>query len=176
MFHRSRNLFLRPAWPEDREALLDAVGITQPVESAASSWPHRRADAIAFAGDTGDIMHPSLVIVQPGPHGQEVIGGIGLRRDECGRTRMGCWIAEDHRRKGHATEAAGAMLNLAKMLGHSSVAFLHYHDDTASGGLLTKLGFVASGAIASPGGAMSGQQAATLYEMDLATGKIARAA
>ncbi|NTZ42492.1 GNAT family N-acetyltransferase [Altererythrobacter sp. SALINAS58] len=156
--------------------MLNAVGITQPLESAVSSWPHRRADAIAFAGDEVDAMHPALVIVHPGPHGQKVIGGIALRQDECGRTRMGCWIGKDHRRKGHATEAAGAMLNMAKMLGHSSVAFLHYHDDAASGGLLAKLGFEATGAIASPGGALSGQQSATLYEMNLATGRVARAA
>ncbi|WP_170005438.1 hypothetical protein [Pseudopontixanthobacter vadosimaris] len=57
------------------------------------------------------------------------------------------------------------MLSIARMLGHSWRACL-----------LVRLGFVAQGAATASGGALSGQQAATLFEIDLAAGREAHAA
>lgn len=121
-------------------------------------------------------MHPSLVIVHPGIYGQQVIGGVALRR---GWKRTHTDRVVDRQGSpppGACNGSCGCPAVDARMPGHSSVAFLHYHADTASGGLLVRLGFMAKGAVPSPKNAMSGQQAATQYEIDLAAGREARAA
>ncbi|HEX4847198.1 MAG TPA: GNAT family N-acetyltransferase, partial [Novosphingobium sp.] len=76
----------------------------------------------------------------------ELIGCVGLGEVE-GEVELGYWFARPHWGKGYATEAARAVLRLAKVLGHREIVAGHFIDNPASGKVLRKVGFVPTGRI-----------------------------
>lgn len=142
MFHRSERLFLRPAFPEDSDAILAGIGEEAIVRHLARApWPYTPADAREFAARPQDIRLPHFLVTLPGVG---VIGSAGLGEHE-GEPEIGYWIARAFWGQGYATEAAGAVLRIARTLGHRRVVGSHFVDNPASGKVLTKLGFVPTG-------------------------------
>ena len=145
VFHRSERLFLRPAFPEDSAAVLAGVGDEAVVRNLARApWPYTMEDARTFAALPQDPRLPHFLVTLPG---QGVIGAAGLGEQD-GEPELGYWIAQDHWGQGYATEAAAAVLRIARTLGHSRLMAGHFTDNPASGRVLRKLGFVPTGRIA----------------------------
>ena len=146
MFIRSERLFLRPIWPEDwadLQAGLDDDDIVRNL--SRMGWPHTPDKAREASVPPHNPRLPNFLITCPrGNQGVDVIGGIGLA-DLDGEVALGCWIARGHRGQGHATEAARAVLTLARTLGHHRVTARHVVDNPASGRVLRKLGFAPTG-------------------------------
>lgn len=146
MFHRSERLFLRPAFPEDWEGILAGIGGDENIARnlARAPWPYGEADARRFADLPQDLRLPHFLVTLPG---KGVIGSAGLSEND-GQPEVGYWIARDYWGQGYATEAARAVLRIARTLGHTRLTAAHFVDNPASGRVLRKLGFVPTGRIA----------------------------
>ena len=143
MFHRTRRLFLRPAWPEDWEAVFGGIADEGVVRNLARApWPYRAEDARAFVSREQDPRRPSFLLIRP-ENGQ-AIGCAGLG-DHDGEPELGYWIARPFWGRGYATEAGVGVLEIARLLGHRRVSAGHFVDNPASGRVLRKLGFVPTG-------------------------------
>lgn len=145
MFIRSERLFLRPGWPEDWQELLERIGDRDVAMNLAHvPWPYTETDAKAFARAPQDKRFPHFLVTLPGADGARVIGSAGLLRDG-DLAVLGYWIAREHWGRGYATEAARAVLGLARALGHRHIEAYHFADNPASGRVLQKVGFRPSG-------------------------------
>lgn len=150
MFIPTERLLLRPAWPEDAEALHRGIadeGIVRNLIRAP--WPYGRADAEQFI----EIMSledalPRFFIFARTMGSPCLIGGIGLHRlaDE---VELGYWIARDRWGLGYATEAARAVVAHADALGIKKLSAGHFVDNPASGRVLIKIGFRQTGRVVS---------------------------
>lgn len=146
MFIRSERLFLRPAWPEDwaeLHAAIDDEGVVRNL--ARAPWPYRADDARWFVNRQQDPRHPDFLVTLPGADGTRIIGCAGIAPGEQGAVELGYWIARDQWGRGYATEAARAVLTVARALGHGRIEASHFLDNPASGRVLRKLGFVPTG-------------------------------
>jgi len=147
MFIRSERLFLRPGWPEEWEDLLTLIDDEEVVRNLARApWPYTAEDAKAFAARPQDRLLPNFFITLPGGDGARLVGSVGLSLVE-GEINLGYWIGRPFWGQGYATEAARAMLSLAKSLGHQRLVAGHFVDNPASGRVLRKLGFSPTGEI-----------------------------
>lgn len=145
MFMRSERLFLRPGWPEDWRELFERIADEAVVRNLASApWPYDADHARSWLAEQVEPLLPRLVVTLPGASGAELVGCAGLHREEDG-IEIGYWIAQTHWGRGFATEAARAVLNLARTLGHRRVGAHHFADNPASGRVLEKLGFRRTG-------------------------------
>ena len=178
VFHRTERLFLRPAFPEDWEAILAGVGDEAIVHNLARApWPYGTAEARAFAALPQDPRLPHFLVTLPGTG---VIGSAGMGEHE-GEAEIGYWIARPHWGQGYATEAAGAVLRIARTLGHGRIVAGHFADNPASGRVLRKLGFAPTGRAARryslPRGAMADcVEYALELEAEMHPAPVARAA
>jgi RimJ/RimL family protein N-acetyltransferase len=145
MFIRSERLFLRPGWPEDCEELLTVINDEGVVRNLARApWPYTMADAMEFAARPQEKLLPHFFITLPSATGAKLIGSIGLGR--LGEdVELGYWIGRKWWGQGYASEAARAVLPLARALGHRRVVGSHFADNPASGRVLAKAGFKPSG-------------------------------
>jgi RimJ/RimL family protein N-acetyltransferase len=150
MFIRSERLFLRPGWPEEWEDLLTLIDDEEVVRNLARApWPYAAEDARAFAqfetnGREQDRLLPNFFVTLPSGVGARLIGSVGLSMVE-GEVNLGYWIGRPFWGQGFATEAARAVLSLARTLGHRRVVASHFADNPASGRVLRKLGFCPTG-------------------------------
>lgn len=141
MFARTERLLLRPGWPEDWEALLRAINDENIVCNLASApWPYTDEAARAFASRPQDPLFPAFFLTLPSDDGAKFIGSCGLG-DFNGRPELGYWIARNYWGQGYATEAANAVINIARMLGHAELFCSHFADNPASARVIEKLGF-----------------------------------
>ncbi|PNU04730.1 GNAT family N-acetyltransferase [Novosphingobium guangzhouense] len=148
MFIRSERLFLRPAWPEDRDELLVRIGHEAVVRNLARvPWPYTAEDARAFIEKTQDHRLPSFLVTAPGAQGSQIVGGCGLSMLG-GEVNLGYWITPGEQGRGYATEATRALLSLTRALGHDRVVAHHFVDNAASGRVLDKVGFRRTGRVA----------------------------
>lgn len=144
MFIRTDRLFLRPAWIEDAPELARALGDKMVVRNLSRvPWPYTEEHAREMIGRGRDPHYPSLVVTLPEERGR-IIGAFGLHEDD-GQARLGYWLARGYHGRGFATEAGKAMLGIARVLGHRRVRAAHFADNPASGRVLRKLGFTATG-------------------------------
>jgi RimJ/RimL family protein N-acetyltransferase len=150
MFIRTRRLFLRPAWPEDAAALHEAIGHWEIVRNLSRApWPYTMADAEAFVA--GRVLEPgeaSFLIWKRTPGDPQLVGSIGFGpwRGPDHAPEIGYWIAEDHWGCGYASEAGQAVLALAfEGFRLPKLGAGHFVDNPASGAVLRKLGFRATG-------------------------------
>ena len=153
MFIRSERLFLRPGWPEDRSELLSQIADTEMVRNLVTApWPYAAVAARAESGSSREPRLPHFLVTLPGAKGSRLIGYIGIGRQapvvDGGLPELGYWIARDHWNRGYATEAARAILHLARTLGHRELLAHHFVDKPASGRVLAKTGFMPTGRIA----------------------------
>ncbi len=144
MFHRSDRLLLRPIWPEDWQGVFAGIADEGVVRNLASApWPYSEEDARQFTQSSGDPFYPRFLITRA--RDAAVIGCIGIDAMESGEVELGYWIARPFWGQGFATEAGRAVLDIARMLGHLRLNASHFLDNPASGKVLSKLGFKATG-------------------------------
>ena len=137
MFIRSERLFLRPAWAEDWADVLAAISDEAVLRNLARApWPYRAEDAQWFVNRPQDLRCPDFLVTLPGMDGAHVIGCAGMVSGEDGTAEIGYWIARSHWGRGFATEAARAVLTVARTLGHDRVEASHFLDNPASGRVL----------------------------------------
>jgi RimJ/RimL family protein N-acetyltransferase len=148
MFIRSERLFLRPSWPEDWPDLLARIGDEGVVKNLAKApWPYTADDARNFAEKPQDRRCPHFFVTVPtSPAPADLIGCVGLASDG-GEVELGYWFGREHWGRGYATEAARAVLRLARTLGHRRIVAKHFTDNPASGRVLAKLGFKSTGEV-----------------------------
>jgi RimJ/RimL family protein N-acetyltransferase len=146
VFIRSERLFLRPGWSEDWRDLLAGIADERIVRNLAKApWPYRPEHAQDFAGKPQDPRAPHFFVTLAG--NGELIGGVGLGRQDDGQVELGYWIARPHWGRGYAPEAARAVLRLARTLGHERLVAGHFVDNPASGRVLAKIGFRPTGQV-----------------------------
>jgi RimJ/RimL family protein N-acetyltransferase len=147
MFARTERLLLRPGWSDDAPALTHAIANEKIARNLASlPWPYQQGDAEAYLGTAFGPTHCAfLITLRRDPAGTEIIGGIGLHPAPDapdGPPEIGYWIAEAHWGKGYATEAARAVIHIARdALKLPQLKSGYFVDNPASGRVLRKLGF-----------------------------------
>ena len=147
MFIRTERLFLRPGWPEDWPELLTQICDERIVRNLARApWPYGPDDARSFAAQAQDPRCPNFFVTVPSAQGARLIGSCGLGLHD-GEVELGYWIARDEWGQGYATEAARAVLRMARVLGHRRIVAGHFLDNPGSGRVLAKLGFRPTGAV-----------------------------
>lgn len=168
MFHVTQRLLLRPAWPEDAEALFGGIADKGVVRNLARApWPYLPAHAREFVMRGQDPRTPSFLLTLPGNDGSRIIGSAGL--GECAEgVELGYWIARPYWGQGYATEAARGVIEVARLLGYGHLSAGHFTDNPASGRVLRKLGFRPTGKVAPRHSCGRGEEAeCVLYELDL---------
>ena len=168
MFHVTERLLLRPAWPEDAEALFGGIADKGVVRNLARApWPYLPEHARQFIAMEQNPRVPSFLLTLPGANGSHIIGGAGLGEYENG-VEIGYWIARPYWGQGFATEAARGVLEIARLLGYAHVHGGHFADNPASGKVLRKLGFVPTGKSAMRHSCGRGEDAeCVMYRLDL---------
>lgn len=149
MFIRTRRLTLRPGWIEDAPALAAAIAHEPVVRMLARApWPYRLVDAEAFLALPTRVDEPAFLIFEHVGGAAVLVGGIGVHRDERGERELGYWLTPCAWGRGLMTEAAGALVTtLAQSLRLTRLVSGHYLDNPASGRVLAKLGFAATGEV-----------------------------
>ena len=149
MFARTDRLLLRPGWAEDAPALARGIADEAIVRNLATApWPYGVAEAEAFLAAPRDPILPSFLITERTDGAPRIVGACGLGRRPSGAVELGYWIARPHWNRGFATEAAMALLDIARTLGLARLEASHFVDNPASGRVLEKLGFLPTGLIA----------------------------
>ena len=149
MFTRTARLLLRPGWAEDAPALASAIGDQRVVRNLATApWPYGLRDAEAFLTRPRDPLLPSLLIFERTDGDPLLAGGCGLGRTPSGGVELGYWIARPFWGRGFATEAATAVIDIARTLRLPRLVASYFLDNPASGRVLEKLGFEPTGVIA----------------------------
>ncbi len=146
MFARTERLLLRPGWVEDAPALTEAFAREDIVMNLATApWPYAIDEAEIYLGRSRKPGEADLLIFQRTMGPPRLIGGIGLA-DRDGEMELGYWIVPSHWGLGFATEAGRAVVAMARdTLRLTRLVSGHFTDNPASGHVLDKLGFVATG-------------------------------
>ena len=146
MFARTTRLLLRPGWAEDASALARAIADEAIVRNLATApWPYGVAEAEAFLAKPSDPVLPSFLITERTSAAPHLIGACGFARRPSGAVELGYWIRRSHWDQGFATEAGIALIDIARTLKLAQLEASHFVDNPASGRVLEKLGFVATG-------------------------------
>ena len=168
MFARTERLLLRPSWPEDAECLFSAVADEAIVRNLAfAPWPYTYQNARDFAALEQDRLYPNFLLFRRTSGAPQLVGSCGLGNHQ-ELPEIGYWIARPFWGLGYASEAARAVVDIARAIGHRHLVSGHFIDNPASGRVLRKIGFKPTGRIVprhSLGRAASVPCA--LYEMSL---------
>ena len=170
MFARTERLLLRPGWIEDAPELFEAIRDEAIVRNLASApWPYALSDAESFLRTERLPSEPCFLIFLRTAGDPLLVGTVGFGRRPLGETEFGYWIARPHWGRGYATEAGKAALALARdSLRLKKISVGHFLDNPASGRVLEKLGFRATGIVAPRYSAGRGDLApCRLFELDL---------
>ncbi|KTT70141.1 GNAT family N-acetyltransferase [Sphingomonas sanguinis] len=147
MFARTPRLLLRPAWPEDAAALAQAIGHEEIARMVARvPYPYAQADAELWLAQPCGPTEPRFLITALDRGGApELIGGIAIIAGDTGH-ELGYWLTPAAWGRGYATEAGRAVIAMARhALPIARLGAWHFADNPASGHVLTKLGFRATG-------------------------------
>ena len=171
MFARTERLLLRPGWQEDAPALARAIAEEAIVRNLASApWPYDLTAAEAFLATERRPDEAAFLVFRRTRGAPQLIGSAGIGRRPDGEIELGYWIARPHWGLGYATEAARAVVAIARDgLRLGTLHAGHFLDNPASGRVLEKLGFRPTGHIA-PRFSCGRREAAPckLYELDFA--------
>ena len=169
MFARTDRLLLRPGWAEDAPALAQAIADEAIVRNLSTApWPYGVAEAEAFLAAPRDPVLPSFLITERTGSEPRIVGSCGLGRRPSGAVELGYWIARRHWNRGFATEAGHALIDIARTLKLAQLEASHFVDNPASGRVLEKLGFVATGLSAERYScARGGEAVSRLYRLSL---------
>ena len=148
MFARTDRLLLRPGWAEDAPALFHAIADEGIVRNLASPpWPYTLADAEAFLATERSDSDATFLVFRRTRGAPELIGSAGFGRRPNGEIELGYWIARPHWGLGYATEAAEAVVAIARAVRLPALTAGHFTDNPASGRVLEKIGFRPTGQI-----------------------------
>lgn len=167
MFHRSERLLLRPIWPEDWAAIKTGISDLQVLRNLASApYPYHDKHAQEFTRRPIAAGFARFLVTRADD--AAALGAIGIDPTPSGEPELGYWIARAHWGQGYATEAGRGAIKVARALGHKRLVASHFLDNPASGKVLRKLGFVATGEVADRFSLGRGEKArAADYEFDL---------
>ena len=170
MFARTARLLLRPGFAEDAPALARAIDDSAIVRSLATApWPYGLAEAEAYLAATHDPVLPRMLIFERTDGAPRLVGACGLGRRPSGSVELGYWIARADWNRGFATEAGRAMVEIAATLKLARLEAAHFVDNPASGRVLEKLGFTATGISAPRHSCARGEDVVSkLYRLALA--------
>ncbi len=171
MFARTERLLLRPSWPEDASELHGAIADEGVVRNLARApWPYTPEEAARFAAVDHPQMFPAFLLMLRTDGAPRLIGACGIG-ERNGEAELGYWISRPYWGLGFASEAGRAVVSVAKALGHSKLVAGHFIDNPASGHVLRKLGFRATGQREQRHSKGRGQNATcALYEKSLEDG------
>ncbi|MBL0923412.1 MAG: GNAT family N-acetyltransferase [Sphingomonadaceae bacterium] len=145
MFARTERLLLRPSWPEDAAELHAAIADEGIVRNLARApWPYTVEEAVRFATLEHDENYPAFLLMLRTDSAPRLIGACGLGEVN-GEAELGYWIARPYWGLGFASEAGRAVIDIARAIGHRKLLSGHFTDNPASGRVLRKLGFRATG-------------------------------
>ena len=170
MFARTERLLLRPGWAEDAPALYAAIADEAVVRNLASPpWPYSMADAEAFLATERTAQSPAFLLYRRTRGAPQLVGCAGLGGHGRKDVELGYWIARPFWGLGYATEAAEAIVGIARdALRLDKLVAGHFTDNPASGRVLEKIGFKPTGQYAQRYSAGRGAMASSkLYERDL---------
>lgn len=170
MFARTERLLLRPGWAEDAPALVAALNDPAVIRNLTRvPSPYTLADATAFLDSEARAPFPAMLIFQRTAGAPRLVGGIGLHRTGRAAAELGYWIARPFWGLGFATEAGRAVIDLARRgLRLPRLAAGHALDNPASGRVLRKLGFRATGDVAPrPSAGRGGTMECALFNLEL---------
>jgi RimJ/RimL family protein N-acetyltransferase len=176
MFARTERLLLRPGWAEDAPALASAIGEEAIVRNLASApWPYELDHARAFLETERRPDEAAFLIFRRTHGAPQLIGTVGLGRRPDGEAELGYWISRPHWGLGFATEAARAVVDLAREgLRLPRLVAGHFLDNPASGRVLEKLGFRPTGTVVARYSCGRREAAPSrLFELELAPGAAA---
>jgi RimJ/RimL family protein N-acetyltransferase len=141
---------LRPGWAEDAPALFRAIADEGIVRNLASApWPYRLGDAEAFLATERSAHEAAFLVFRRTRGAPELIGAAGFGRRPSGEVELGYWIARAHWGLGYATEAARAVVDIARDgLRLPRLIAGHFTDNPASGRVLEKIDFKPTGIVA----------------------------
>lgn len=146
MFARTERLLLRPGWREDALQLAHLLADGTVARSVSRMpFPYGEPEALDFIGQEHDPLLPRLLAFSRTNGAPRLVGGCGLHRNEEGDVELGYWIGQPYWGLGFATEAARAVLCMARACGHGVIRAGHFVDNPASGRVLRKLGFRPTG-------------------------------
>lgn len=170
MFARTDRLLLRPGWAEDAPALYAAIADEGIIRNLAKApWPYSIKDAEAFLAIERGPEDPSFLLFRRTNGAPQLVGSAGLGRDPDGEMELGYWIARPFWGLGYATEAARAVVEIARHgLRLKTLKAGHFVDNPASGRVLRKIGFRDTGRNSQRYSAGRGTSApCRLFECDL---------
>lgn len=148
MFARTERLLLRPGWAEDAPALAATIADPAIVRNLTRApWPYGVDDAQAYLTTPRAWNQPDFLIFNRTRGEPQLIGGCGISTREDGAPELGYWIARRYWGLGFATEAACAVMQIARASGLGRITASHFLDNPASAGVLAKLGFRFTGRI-----------------------------
>ena len=79
MFTITPRLLLRPGWPEDADALFNAINDEAIIRNLASApWPYRRDDAEQFLVSPRPVVHPNFLIFRRNGQTPLLLGCMGF--------------------------------------------------------------------------------------------------
>ncbi len=146
MFARTPRLLLRPGWADDAAALAAALNEESLARNLARvPFPYSLDHAQDFLARSIDHRHPRLLVFSRTHGTPRLVGGCGLTPGEDGAVELGYWIARPYWGLGFATEAARALVQSARAMGHRTIRARHAVDNPASSRVLRKLGFRPTG-------------------------------
>lgn len=149
MFHRTERLLLRPGFVEDAAELAQAIADEAIIRNLASApWPYAQSDAVAFLATERPARLPSFLLALRTRGNPRIVGACGIGDAPEGGVELGYWIARPYWGLGFATEAARAVVGIARATGIADIRAGHFIDNPASGRVLTKTGFRPTGRIA----------------------------
>lgn len=171
MFVRTERMFLRPAWPEDLDDLvqiLEDEDIRRNI--GVAPLPRSAPELRAYLERPRDPRLPSFFMYLRSAEGPQLVGSIGLAGND-DEVELGYWVAPRFRGRGYATEAVRAVLTQARSLGHRRVYANHFADSGASARVLESAGFCDTGQIRSRYSAGRGTEASVrVYVAELENG------
>lgn len=172
MFARTPRLLLRPGWMEDAAALAAAIGDEAVLRNLMRApAPYGIDDARAFLSAPQRPLAPRLLAFTRTRGAPRLVGGCGILADRAGAPELGFWIARAYWGLGFATEAARAVMGMARAAGLPTVRAAHFIDNPASGRVLRKIGFRCTGRIEKRFSAARGGEAdCLLFEEGAAPG------
>lgn len=176
MFARTPRLLLRPGFPEDAPALAAAIADQTIVRNlSAAPWPFEVRDAEAFLAAPRDPLLPAFLMFERSDAAPRLVGCCGLGRRPSGAVELGYWVMRSCWGRGIATEASTALIDIARVLRLSRLEGSYFLDNPASGRVLEKLGFIASGVIAPRFSCARGGEAPVRYmQLELANHGLTR--
>lgn len=148
MFARTQRLTLRPGWPEDAAALAAAIAHEAVAfKLSRLPWPYTVEHATDWLSQPSRAGEISRVILAHEGNRARLVGGIGIHPDGDDH-EIGYWLTPDAWGRGYATEAARAMIDIARFgMGLRRLTSGHFIDNPASGRVLAKLGFRNTGVV-----------------------------